>query len=144
MGFLQLDGTFWVQLINFAIFYAIVRVIFLNPVGEAIRKRREYIDGVQNDYRTFTEQARALRSEAEAGRAAARREAEEHVMAARADADREAGKISADYTEKATAIADEARSTVEAELKTAREREAELAGTLGQSLLQRAMGALGT
>ena len=142
--FLQLDGTFWVQLINFAIFYLIVRVIFLNPVGEAIRKRREYIDGVQNDFMSYTAQAKALRAEAEAHRAAARREAEEFVMSARAAADQEAGKLAADYGEKAVAIADEARRTVEAELKVAREREAELAGTLGQTLLQRAMGALGS
>ena len=142
--FLQLDGTFWIQLINFAIFYAIARVIFLNPVAEAIRKRRAYIDSVQADYATFTAEARSLRAEAEARRAAARREAEELVMRARADADQEAGKIAAGYGEKAAAIADDARSTVEAELKTAREHEAELAGALGQTLLQRAMGALGT
>ena len=117
--FLQLDGTFWIQLINFAIFYAIARVIFLNPVAEAIRKRRAYIDSVQADYTSFTTQARALRAEAEARRAAARREAEELVMRARSDADQEAGKIAADYGGKAAAIADDARSAVEAELSSA-------------------------
>jgi F0F1-type ATP synthase membrane subunit b/b' len=141
--FLQLDGTFWVQLVNFAIFYAIVRVIFLAPVGEAIRKRRAYIDGVQHDYDAFTRQARALRAEADAKRALARREAEELVMRARASAEQDGGKIAGDYADKAAEIADDARRTVEAELTAARRREAELAGTLGQTLLQRAMGALG-
>jgi F0F1-type ATP synthase membrane subunit b/b' len=38
--FLSLDGTFWFQLVNFAIFFAILNVVFLRPVGEAIKKRR--------------------------------------------------------------------------------------------------------
>src|ERR1700690_3158513 len=104
--FLQLDGTFWIQLINFAIFYAIVRVIFLNPVGEAVRKRREYIDGVQHDYLEFTAKAKTVRGEGEAERAGARRDAEGAVAKARAEAEREAQAIGADYAARAGSIAD--------------------------------------
>ena len=141
--FLQLDGTFWFQLINFAIFYAIFRVIFLNPVGEALRKRRAYIEAVQNDYLSSTAQAKALRAEGEALRAAARREAEETVVRARASAEGEAQRIAADFGTQAGNIADDARATVESEVATARSLEPELAKTLAQSLLDRAMGALG-
>jgi F0F1-type ATP synthase membrane subunit b/b' len=140
--FLTLDGTFWVQLINFAIFYAIVRVVFLNPVGKAIAERRAYIDSVQHDYLRYTSEVKSLRAEAEAKRTAARREAEELVSRARATANEEAQKIAADYAARASAIANEARATVESELAAARRREPELAGVLGRSLLDRAVEAL--
>lgn len=140
--FLQLDGTFWVQLVNFAIFYAILRVVFLRPVGEAIRKRRAYIDGVQNDFRRFAQQAKDLRREADAKRAAARREAVEVVAQGRAAADAKAHTIAVDYGARAADIAAEARKTVETELRRARSRESEVADMVGKSLLERALGAL--
>ena len=46
---LSLDGTLVVQLINFLIFLVVLNAIFLKPVGEAIAKRRAYIDGVARD-----------------------------------------------------------------------------------------------
>jgi len=140
--FLQLDGTFWVQAINFAIFYAILRVVFVRPVGEAIRKRREYIDGVQRDYDRYVQEARRLRGEADAKRAAARRDAEERVTRARVAADEQAQVIAAEFGAKAAAIAAQARKTVDAEMVSARAREPELAGRLAETLLERAMGAL--
>jgi F-type H+-transporting ATPase subunit b len=140
--FLQLDGTFWVQLVNFAIFYAILRVVFLRPVGEAIRKRREYIDSVQSDYDQATREVKTLRAGADAKRAAARREAEERVQRERATANDEAQKIGADYGTRAAAIASDARATVATEMEQAREREPALAESLGHALLERAIGAL--
>jgi F0F1-type ATP synthase membrane subunit b/b' len=141
--FLQLDGTFWVQLINFGIFYAILRVVFLQPVGRAIAERRAYIDGVQRDLNDFTKQTQTLRAEADAKRAMARREAGEFVAGARAKANDEAQAVAGDYGGRAAKIADDARRTVDGELASARAREPELAGTLAQSLLDRAIGALG-
>lgn len=140
--FLQLDGTFWFQLVNFAIFYAILRVVFLRPVGDAIRRRREYIDSVQNDYDQSTREVKSLQAEADAKRAAARREAEERVQRERASANDEAQKVAADYGARAASIAADARNTVESELASARERGPALAQTLAQSLLDRAIGAL--
>jgi len=40
VSFLSVDGTLVVQLINFAIFFAVLNVVFLKPVAAAIRKRR--------------------------------------------------------------------------------------------------------
>lgn len=140
--FLQLDGTFWVQLVNFAIFYAILRVVFLRPVGDAIRKRREYIDSVQNDHDQSMRDVKALRAEADAKRAAARRAAEERVQGERASANDEAQKAATAYGMRAASIAADARSTVESELASAREREPALAQTLAESLLDRAIRAL--
>ncbi len=48
--FLSLDGTLFVQLVNFAIFFALLNVVFLRPVGRAIAKRREYINSLVSDY----------------------------------------------------------------------------------------------
>jgi F0F1-type ATP synthase membrane subunit b/b' len=139
--FLIPDGTLFVQLINFAIFFAILNAVFLRPVGAAIRKRRAYIDGVKNDTERFVNEARALREEAERKRAAARREADESHVKARSEADAQAAQIGATFGDRANAIANKARATVEAELQTARKREDELAGALAKTLLERAVGA---
>ena len=139
--FLSLDGTFWIQLINFAIFFAILNVIFLRPVGEALKKRRQYIDSVQGDYDRYTHQVETLGSEAEQKRAAARRSAEETVAKERAAAERDADAIVAEATARAEAIADEARRTVAGEIASARSREDELSQALAKTLLDRAIGA---
>jgi len=138
--FLTLDGTSIIQLINFAIFFAILNVVFLRPVGAAIRKRREYIDSVKSDYDRYAHQIAALRAAAEQARLAARREAEEIVSRERSDAEREAAQIVGAKTHEAGQIADEARATVASELDAARAREPELAGSLAATLLDRALG----
>ncbi len=138
--FLSVDGTALVQLINFAIFFLIVRALFLQPVGEALRKRREYIDGVKADSDRYRGEIKGVRAEAEARRGVARREAQELIAATRAGADAEAMEIAARFTENANVIAAEARQTIEAEMQSARERGKELARTLGRSLLERAVG----
>ena len=84
--FLTIDGTFWVQLINFGIFYLILRVVFLRPVEEAVRERRAYIEGVERDYDAYRKETKDLRAEADRKRAVARREAEEVVAKARSAA----------------------------------------------------------
>lgn len=138
--FLAPDGTFWVQLVNFAIFFAILNVVFLRPVGAAIRKRRAHIEGVRSDYDRYARQVAGSRSEAEAKRAAARREAEETVASAKAVAESEAAALVAARGEKAQAIVDEARATVASEISTARLREGELSENLARTLLERAIG----
>ncbi len=136
--FLSLDGTFWFQLANFAIFYFIVDRVFLRPVSKALAERRAYIDGLKSDTVGFEAEARALRSGAEATLAAARREAAEKVAAARAAASSEAGRISGDYALRATAIADAHRATVAAELEAASSTEGALAASLAEQMIEKA------
>lgn len=138
--FLLPDGTFWVQLVLFAIFFAILNVVFLRPVGEAIKKRRAHIDGVQADYERYAHQVAGFRSEADGKRAAARREAEEAVAKAKAAAETEAARLVGAQSEKAQAIVDAARATVAGEVSTARLREDELSQNLARTLLERAIG----
>jgi len=139
--FLSLDGTFWFQLVNFAIFFAILNVVFLRPVGEAIKKRRAYIDGVQSDFDRYDRQIKGFKSEADGKRAAARREAEETVVKARAAAETEAAGLVAERAAVAAAIVDAARGTVASEVAAAKSREPELSQALARTLLDRAIGA---
>ena len=71
--FLSLDGTVVIQLINFVIFFALLNIVFLRPVGAAIKRRREYINGVQSGYERYAREAAGLRASANERRAAARR-----------------------------------------------------------------------
>jgi F-type H+-transporting ATPase subunit b len=141
--FLQPDGTFWFQLVNFAIFFALLNVVFLRPVGEAIKQRRAYIDGVHSDYEKYAAQLKTSRSEADSKRGAARRAADETIAKVRADGEAEAASIVAGRTAEAQAIADLARATVATEMQAARAREGELSAALAKTLLERATGAAG-
>jgi F-type H+-transporting ATPase subunit b len=140
--FLSVDGTVVIQLINFVIFFAILNVVFLRPIGKAIRERRAYIDGVKRETEQSLMEARRLRAEAEQQRAAARRAALEHFTAARGEAIDEADRLAREHAAAATGVADEARATVELEMQAARLRHDELAAELGKDLLDRAVGAL--
>jgi F0F1-type ATP synthase membrane subunit b/b' len=136
-----LDGTFWAQLINFGIFFAILNVVFLRPVGEAIRKRREYIESVKGDYDRYRHQIEGLTREADEKRAVARREAAEAVQQSRAKAENEAGAVAAQFADRAAKLVDEAHRQVGGELTDARAREPQLVKDLAQQLLERAVGA---
>ncbi len=138
--FLTPDGTFWVQLINFAIFFAILNAVFLRPVGDAIKERRAHIEGVQADYERYAHQVATSRSEADAKRVAARREAEELVAKTKAAAETEGAAHTAEQAAKAQVVVDAARSTVASELGEAKGREDELSQALARTLLGRAIG----
>jgi F-type H+-transporting ATPase subunit b len=135
--FLSLDGTLVVQLINFAIFFALLNLVFLRPVGRAIAKRRAYIDSLVSDYDRYQEEARNLREEAEAIRASARREAEHSVAAARAAASNEAAELSSRYAHQARSTIEAAQNTARAEFETAHAAEGEAVRGLAKVMLDR-------
>ena len=141
--FLQLDwhGTALVQLVNFAIFFALLNVLFLRPVGRAIRKRREYIDGVVSDYATYQAEAKALRERAAGIRLQARREAEQHLAKARADASNEAAEVAAKFASQTQAIVEEAQRNADGELNRARAGEDRLVKQLADLMVERSVGA---
>lgn len=137
--FLQIDGTFVVQLINFAIFFAILNVVFMRPVSKAIIARRDYINSVTNDYDRYQAERNALCAEAESIRAAARREAEHALSKTRAEASNEAAAIASQYAQQAAQKVEEAHRTVEAELQTARANEAQTAAELADLMVERTL-----
>jgi F-type H+-transporting ATPase subunit b len=137
LGFLCVNGTLIVQLVNFAIFFAVLNVVFLAPVGRAIAKRREYINSLVSDYDHYQEEARRLRAEAEDVRASARREAEHRVATTRAAASNEAAEVSSRYAQQAQSIVDAAQEKARAEFETARAGEGDAIRRLAGLMLER-------
>jgi F-type H+-transporting ATPase subunit b len=138
--FLLPDGTFWFQLVNFAIFFAILNVVFLRPVGDAIKKRRAHLEEVQSDYERYTKQINEAQADADGRRGAARREADEVIAKARISAETESQQFLEGQTAQAHAITEQSRATVALEVVAAKSREDELSATLAKTLLDRALG----
>jgi len=137
--FLSLDATAIVQLINFAIFFALLNVVFLRPVGRAIANRRKYIDSLVSDYDQYQEEARNLRKEAEAIRADARRQAEHRISTVRATASNEAAEISSRYGKQARIKVEEAQNTARGELEKAQGGEEAAVRGLADLMLERVL-----
>jgi F-type H+-transporting ATPase subunit b len=137
MSFLSIDGTLVVQLLNFAIFFALLSVVFIKPVAAAIAKRRQYIDSLVTDYDRYQAEAHNLRAQAEELRAGARAKAEQQVAAARAAASNEAAQMSSDYNRRAQSIVEEAQRTARAELDAARGGEGEAVRKLADFMVDR-------
>ena len=135
--FLKLDGTFVVQLINFAIFFALLSVVFLRPVSRAIKERRAYINSVRTDYEKYQAEGNSLRAEAESIRAAARRQAEAEMSKARGEASNQAASVAVEYNAKAQSIVESAHATVTSELETARATEDAVVRDLANLMLER-------
>src|SRR5215469_12191387 len=133
--FLAPDGTIFVQLINFAIFFAVLSVVFLRPVSKAIKERRAYINSVTADYEKHQHDAATLRAQAETERANARRDAEATIASARASASNEAAHLTTDYNAKVQSTVNAARSTVDSEMEAARAQEGTIVRQLADMML---------
>ena len=134
------DGTLWIQLINFAIFFVVLNLVFLRPVSAAIRKRREYVNSVVSDYDKYQGEANALRENAERIRAEARSEAEHQLGKARAEASNKTAELSSEYAQKVTAMVEDAQRTVSGELQAARANEDALVRELAAVMVDRTVG----
>jgi F-type H+-transporting ATPase subunit b len=137
---LSLDGTLFVQLVNFIVFLVILNAIFLKPVGSAIATRRAYIDGVGTDIAQFEADLKSLRNQADDKRADARRKADATMSESRATAQAEAASIVTEHQLQAGVIIAEAQATVALEFAQARSTEAEVVESLAREMLQRAVG----
>lgn len=138
MSFLAIDWQdVLVQLINFAIFFAVLNVIFLRPVSAAIRRRREYINSLVSDYDEYQAQAKSLREQAEGVRASARLDAEQRLAAARAAGSNETAELATRYSQRAANIVGEAQRTVRGELDEARAGESAAARSIADFMLDR-------
>jgi F-type H+-transporting ATPase subunit b len=140
--FLLPDGTFWVQLVNFVIFYAILNVVFMRPVERAIAKRREYIEGLTHDYDRAQEQAAELRAQVERIHSEARVKADVILATGRNDAGNKAAEIAAEAAGRAHQIVEAAHAQVAAEIDSARAQEesgvASLVGEIVRKVLPEA------
>lgn len=134
----SIDGTFVVQLINFAIFFTLVNLLFIKPVGKAIAERRRYIDGLVNDYEGAAREVSELRAQAEAKRAAARRDAETQLGVARAEIAKAIEAVNAANASRASEVVAAAHAVVEGELAQAHAKEGRLVRELADEMLERA------
>lgn len=139
MGFLSIDGTFWIQLINFAIFFAVLNVVFLRPVGAGVRKRREYLDGLVAQRDGLQAEASALRARSEATRQAARRDAEHVLSKTRAEISNQIAAMATGYNEQATREITQAQATAARELEAALPDAERHAGELAQLAVDRTL-----
>lgn len=139
--FLAIDGTFWIQLINFGIFFLVLNTLFLRPVVKALAERRAYIDGVFGDYERYRAQIAKIDDEAAHVTAEARRKAAELVTQARSEANAEAEHLRAQYAQQASVIVEQARGKLREENAKANAQRSALASALADQLLQRAAGA---
>jgi F-type H+-transporting ATPase subunit b len=135
--FLSLDGTLIVQLVNFAIFFALLNVVFLRPVSQGIRKRREYINSVTADYDQYQAEGKRLRAQAEEIRAHARRDAAGHIAKDRADASNAVAELAAQYNAQVQQTIDEAHRVVAGELAAARANEEQIVAQLSDLMVER-------
>lgn len=137
---LSLDGTLIVQLVNFLVFLMIMNVIFIKPVGAAIARRRAYIESISAEIEECEAELKRLASTVDERLSAARRAADAQLAEARAQAQREAGLIVADHQAQASAIAQQARESVELELHQALQSESQVVESLARTMLERAVG----
>ena len=137
--FLKVDGTIFIQLINFAIFFAILNVVFLRPVSAAIRRRREYINSLTNDYDRFQAEAASLRTQAESIRAAARRKAEQTLLKERAEVSNETAELAARFAQEAGRTVEAAHEQAAQELESARRNEAQIVKQLADEMIQKTL-----
>ena len=111
--FLRSTGRSGVQLVNFAIFYAILYVVFLRPVQRAIVKRREYIDGLTHDYDRAQAQAIGLsRARPSKFAADARRESDHSWRRLATMAATRRRSIASDYAMRVQSIVEDAHRKV--------------------------------
>ena len=142
MSFLQLDGTFWLQIINFFIFYAILNVVYIKPAAEALRKRRAYIDSVEAEYEAARRTVQELKAQAGELRAEGRREGDHLAATIRNEAMQRSEEIVAKAQNESMTVIDSALARVETELNSARASRYRLAGELADTMLQRVVGTL--
>jgi F-type H+-transporting ATPase subunit b len=139
---LAINGTLFVQLINFIVFLAILNVIFMKPVGAAIARRRAYIDGLTGDVEQLQTDVKELHAQADQRRLDARRAAEESLAQARAQAAKESDAQIVAAQERASEIVAKAHAQVATEIAAARADESRVVATLADEMVSRALGSL--
>jgi F-type H+-transporting ATPase subunit b len=139
---LAINGTLFVQLINFIVFLVILNVIFMKPVGAAIARRRAYIDGLSGDVEQLQTDVKELHAQADTRRLEARRAAEEALAQARAQAAKESDAQIVAAQARASEIVAKAHAEVATEIDAARAQESRVVDTLANEMVSRALGSL--
>jgi len=137
---LEINGTLFVQLINFIVFLSILNVIFMKPVGAAIARRRAYVEELTHDIEALQGGVNDTRSQADKRRLTARRDAEETIARARQAAAKEGDAQIVAAQAQAAKIVAATHAEVEREVEAARAQEPAIVDALARELVVRAVG----
>ena len=137
LSFLCVNGTLVVQFINFAIFFAVLNVVFLRPVATAIAKRREYINGPRLGLRSLPSRGAQLARRGGGDSRSPRGEKPSIACRARARASNEAAEMASRYAQQAQSIIEAAQKTAQAELEAARAGESDAVRGIAGLMLER-------
>lgn len=107
---IELNMTFWIQLVNFLVTLVVLNWLLVRPIREAIKKRGETMAALANEAQDFSGKAREKLDGYEEALAEARRQAGES---------RDQMKLEGQQEEKA--IVDEAQQLAQSKLSEARQ-----------------------
>ena len=137
---LSIDGTFFVQILNFILFWVLLNYFFIAPTRRAIEQRQKYIADLYREGDELAAKAVAARAQADVNLGEARRKTEEAMRAAAAHAVDEAHIIERKAAEEAAASIALAHATVAAERRQALEKQQAFVTDLARSMVERATG----
>jgi F-type H+-transporting ATPase subunit b len=137
---LALDGTFFVQILNFIVFWVLLNYIFIAPTRRAIEARQQHIAKQYKEGDAFAAHAREVQAQADAILNEARRHVDEAMRAAASQASDEAHEIERSASEEAAARVSLAHATVAGEREQAVAKQGPFVAELAQSMADRALG----
>jgi len=137
---LTIDGTFFVQILNFILFWVLLNYFFIAPTRRAIEQRQKYVADLYHKGDEMQTKAAALRAQADAILAEARRKTEEAIRAAAAEASDEVHLIERKAADEASASIALAHANVAAERQQAVEKQQAFVTDLAHTMVERATG----
>ena len=138
---LSIDGTFLIQILNFAAFWMLLNWLFIAPTRRAIEARQRAIAKLHADADAARAQARALEAEAAVLLDAARRRTDEIMREGASKAAASAKEIERLAAEEAAATVALAQAKVANERADAASKQGVFVHELARSMAQRALGA---
>ncbi len=134
------DGTLFVQLSNFVLFWTLLTFLFIRPTQRAINERQQYIAQLYHDADSYAAEAAALNRTAQQIVGDEARRSEELMRKAAADAARETKVIEKRAAAEAAAAVDRARAEVAAERLAVSIAQQPFVDELARTMADRALG----
>lgn len=136
---LSLDGTFFIQILNFVVFWMLLNWLFIAPTKRAIEERQRQIALRYEEGKASRVHADALRAEATATLDEARRRTGELVRDASTRAAAEVDEIEGRAATEAAATVQLAHATVAAERSDAVAKQGPFIADLSRAMADRAL-----
>ncbi len=134
---IDLDGTFFVQMVFFLITIGVLHFILLKPYMRAMEAREERVGGSAEEATEMEEQAENLQAKYDERMTRARRDAQEVRESLRQQGLAEQRDIEAEVREELTAKLDEERANLDAQVQEARQELEARAEGLADAMVRR-------